>query len=82
MPEITTEAKPRPFSIGFVLRTTTKHMRKSIETSIRKTMERIPEFAGDRAKSEELFRTLAQLSAMKKNLDDFQNANPNDYQGA
>ena len=82
MPEITTEAKQRPFSIGFVLRTTTKHMRKAVETSIRKTMERIPEFADDRAKSEELFRTLARLSAMKKSLDDFQNANTSDFEGA
>ena len=81
MTAITTEAKPRPFSIGFVLRTTTKHMRKSVETSIRKTMDRIPEFADDRAKSEELFKTLARLSAIKKNLDDFQNANPSDFEG-
>ena len=82
MSEITTEAKSRPFSIGFVLRTTTKHMRKSVETSIRKTMDRIHEFANDREKSEELFKTLAQLHAIKKNLEDFQNANPDDFKGA
>jgi hypothetical protein len=62
----------RPFDMGYVLRTTVKHIRKSIEISIRKTFERIPEFANDREKSEEIFKTLAMLHSMKKQVDDFQ----------
>jgi hypothetical protein len=62
----------KPFSIGFVLRTTAKHMRKSIDISIRKTFGRVSEFADDQSKSEEIFRTLAQLHMMRKELDDFQ----------
>lgn len=61
-----------PFSMGYVLRTTAKHMRKSIDISIRKTFERMPEFAEDPAKSTEVFRTLASLHTMRKQLDDFQ----------
>jgi hypothetical protein len=62
-----------PFSMGYVLRTTAKHMRKSIDISIRKTGERIAEFgeAGDSPKSREVFETLSVLHIMRKQLDDF-----------
>jgi hypothetical protein len=66
------EIVERPFSMGYVLRTTAKHMRKSIDISIRKTFARVGEFADDRAKSEEIFKTLSYLHTMRKNLDDFQ----------
>lgn len=62
----------KPFSKGYVLRTTAKHMRKSIDISIRKTFERVAEFANNREKSEEVFRTLSVLHDMRKQLDDFQ----------
>lgn len=65
--------------MGYVLRTTAKHMRKSIDISIRKTYERIKEFEGDQAKSQEIFKTLAQLHAMRKQLDDFQLANKEQF---
>ena len=71
----------RPFSIGYVLRTTAKHMRKSIDISIRKTFDRIAEFDGNKEKSEEVFKTLAQLHEMRKQLDDFQAANSEDFKG-
>ena len=67
--------KQKPFSTGYVLRTTAKHMRKSIDISIRKTFDRIPEFAEDKEKSAEVFKTLAFLHTMRKNLDDFQALN-------
>jgi hypothetical protein len=38
------ELDSKPFSKAFVLRVTAKHMRKSIDISIRKTFERIAEF--------------------------------------
>ncbi len=69
----------KPFSIGYVLRTTAKHMRKSIDISIRKTFERVAEFADDREKSEEIFRTLSYLHTMRKNLDDFQKVNTDTF---
>lgn len=71
----------KPFSCGYVLRTTTKHMRKSIEISIRKTFERIAEFADDQQKSQEVFKTLATLHSMKKQLDEFQINNPEEFKG-
>ena len=42
----------KPFSIDYVLKTTARHMRKSIDISIRKTFERIEEFEKDSKKSD------------------------------
>lgn len=71
----------RPFSIGYVLRTTAKHMRKSIDISIRKTFDRVAEFSDDRDKSEEVFKTLSILHQMRKQLDDFQSENSDKFKG-
>ena len=71
----------RPFSQGFVLRTTAKHMRKSIDISIRKTFERVAEFDGDQEKSREVFETLSVLHKMRKQLDDFQASNSTTFKG-
>ena len=57
-------------------------MRKSIDISIRKTFERIKEFDGNQEKSQEVFNTLAHLHAMRKQLDDFQQANQDQFRGA
>ncbi len=75
------EPAQKPFSIGYVLRTTSKHMRKSVDISIRKTLERIAEFEDDKAKSEEVLRTISALHAMRKQLDDFQAAFADDFKG-
>lgn len=75
------EQKMRPFSQGYVLRTTAKHMRKSIDISIRKTFERVAEFADDRNKSQEVFQTLSFLHTLRKQLDDFQKENSNQFKG-
>lgn len=69
----------KPFSMGYVLRATAKHMRKSIDISIRKTFERIKEFEGDQQKSQEVFETLSKLHMMRKQLDDFQLANQENF---
>ena len=71
----------RPFSQGFVLRTTAKHMRKSIDISIRKTFERVAEFADNQEKSREVFETLSVLHTMRKQLDDFQASNSTTFKG-
>lgn len=68
-------AETKPFSRGYVLRTTSKHIRKDIDISIRKTFERVSEFAEDEVKSREIFMTLSVLHRMRKDLDDFQAKN-------
>ena len=67
--------KEKPFSMGYVLRTTAKHMRKSIDISIRKTFERMSEFPAGSDRADEVFKTLAHLKKKKKTLDDFQAIN-------
>lgn len=76
-----TEKLDKPFSMGYVLRTTAKHMRKSIDISIRKTFERVSEFSDDQEKSQEVFETLAQLHAMRKQIDDFQVMHKDKFKG-
>lgn len=65
----------KPFSIEYVIRTTVRNMRKNVDLSIRKTFERLPEFAGDEVKSKEVFDTLAKLHGIRKNLDEYQKIN-------
>jgi len=72
-----TEQAEKPFSFDYVARTTIKHMRKCVDTSIKKTMDRLPEFAGDQSRSQEVFKTLTYLHGMKKSLDEFQSASTN-----
>ena len=69
----------RPFNQGFVLRATARHMRRCIDISIRKTFERVAEFADDPAKSREVFQTLSNLHTMRKQLDDFQEQNAAEF---
>jgi len=77
-----TEVLEKPFSTGYVLKTTAKHMRKSIDISIRKTFERIKEFQPDTQKAKDVFFTLSVLHQMRKNLDDFQAANAEDFKNS
>ena len=67
--------------MGYVLRATAKHMRKSIDISIRKTFERVAEFADDQEKSREVFNTLSFLHTMRKQLDDFQKQYSENFKG-
>jgi len=71
----------KPFSMGYVLRTTAKHMRKSVDISIRKTFERVAEFDGNKEKSQEVFQTLSALHKMRKQLDDFQLQHQDQFRG-
>jgi hypothetical protein len=68
------ENEEKPFSMAYVLKATAKHMRKSIDISIRKTNERWPEFA-ETPKSKEVMQTLMVLHNMRTNLDNFQRDN-------
>lgn len=69
----------KPFSKSYVLRTTAKHMRQSIDISIRKTFDRIQEFDSNKDKSVEIFETLSVLHQMRKALDDFQFVNKEQF---
>jgi hypothetical protein len=64
-----------PFSMAFVLKTTARHMRRSIDISIRKTYDRLPEFKDDQVIVMEIMKTLDVLHRQRKMLDDFQEAN-------
>ena len=70
-----------PFSQSFVLRTTAKHMRKSIDISIRKTFARIAEFDGNQEKSKEIFQTLSVLHSLRAQLDEFQSQHKEEFRG-
>jgi hypothetical protein len=70
-----------PFTKGYVLRVTTKHLRKSIDISIRKTFGRVKEFADDQDKSREVFETLAVLHQLRNALDEFQRVNSDEFKG-
>ena len=79
------ENTEKPFSIEYVVMTTARHMLKSIDTSIKKTLERIQEFDGNREKSEEIFKTLSVLHMMKRDVEQYSNAltsNTSDSTGA
>jgi hypothetical protein len=66
-----------PFSKSFVMRTTFRHMTRSIDISIRKTFERFQDFDNDSKAGREIMETLSVLHTVRKILDDFQVANPN-----
>jgi hypothetical protein len=71
----------KPFSQSYVLRTTAKHMRKSIDISIRKTFERIKDFDGNQEKSKEVFETLAKLHSLRSKIEDFQLQHQESFKG-
>lgn len=82
IPTKTPNGVAKPFSQGYVLRTTTKHMLKSVDVSISKTFERIAEFDGNQQKSQEVFRTLSMLHTLRKAIDDFQSEYKEEFTGA
>lgn len=64
-----------PFSKAYVLKTTTRHMRRSIDISIRKSFDRMTDFVEDGPKKTEIMETLSVLHTMRKLVDDFQEQN-------
>jgi hypothetical protein len=79
------------FSMAYVLKSTMINMRKSIEFSIGKTLDRLPQFIGKPEASVEVFTTLQVLHALKKQVDKFEidtltkgnlNASPDNEKGA
>ena len=70
------EIKKYPFSKAFVMNTTLRHMRKSIDISINKTFARMPEFEKNSVDAEEILSTLGALHILRQMMDDFQSHNP------
>lgn len=67
-----TEERSVPFDKSFVLSTTVRHMRKSIDISISKTFDRMSEFVENQDKKIEAMETLDVLHKMRKLLEDFE----------
>jgi len=65
----------KPFSKTFVMRTTFRHMRRSVDISIRKSFERFQDFDNDSEMGQEIMETLDVLHKVRKLLDDFQSNN-------
>ena len=68
------DEKP-PFSKAYVLKTTTRHMRRSTDISIRKTFDRMADFGDNGDKRMEIMETLDCLHKLRKLVDDFQEHN-------
>ena len=66
----------KPFSKTFVMRTTFRHMRRSVDISIRKSFERFQDFDNESHMGKEIMETLSVLHTVRKMLDDFQANNP------
>lgn len=64
-----------PFSKSFVMKTTFRHMRRSVDISIRKSFERFQDFDKDSEVGREIMETLSVLHTVRKVLDDFQENN-------
>ena len=58
------------------MRTTFRHMRRSVDISIRKTFERFKDFDQNSQTGREIMETLSTLHTVRKLLDDFQAHNP------
>jgi len=64
-----------PFSKSFVMKTTFRHMRRSVDISIRKSFERFQDFDKNSEAGKEIMETLSVLHTVRKVLDDFQENN-------
>lgn len=56
------------FDKSYVLQVTREHMLKAVERSIEKTTARFPEFAAHPEKSREVFETMTELQAIRKQI--------------
>jgi hypothetical protein len=65
----------QPFNKYYVLRITSLHIKKSIDTSIRKTYDRLK----DVENKQEVFETLDVLHKIRKMMEDFESNNKHLY---
>lgn len=71
----------RPFSREFVLNKTADYMERTVETSIRKALDKVAEYADDQAKSQEIFQTLAELHSIRKVVQSLRVSKPQATKG-
>jgi predicted component of type VI protein secretion system len=64
--------RTKPFSKGFVILATLKHVKRSIDISISKTIARVEDFDGDSVKSKEVLETLSELYSMRKSIENLE----------
>jgi len=69
----------KPFTMSYVLKATTKHVRRCIDISIRKTSARWKEFPDDSDKQREITITLMRLHDLRTLLDNYQKAHLEDF---
>jgi hypothetical protein len=69
-----------PFSKSFVVKTTMKHMKRSIEISISKSFDRLRDVDNESVLGKEIIETLSVLHVMKKMLDEFESNNTHLFQ--
>ena len=65
-----------PFSMSFVMKATFRHMRRSLDISINKSIKRLQDFEGDNSKGIEIMETVKVLQTVREMLDDFEAHNP------
>jgi hypothetical protein len=65
---------PRKFHSNFVLRVTFKRMLFNIDTSIKKTFDRIQEFENHPELSNEVFKALSKLNYLQTQIQNLQKA--------
>jgi len=66
----------KPFNKYYVLRITSLHIKKSVDTSIRKTYDRLK----DVEDKQQVFETLDVLHKIRKMMEDFESNNKHLYQ--
>jgi hypothetical protein len=83
-PVVSTTKEPAPFDAEFVLKVTLRNltpaikrvqqavdsMYRTVDRSVEKTLSRVPEFEGNIEKSNEIFKALSDLQAIRKQLDE------------
>jgi hypothetical protein len=65
-------ARIKPFSKDFVILATLKHVKRSVDISISKTIDRVSDFDGNPEKSSEVLLTLTELYAMRKGVENLE----------
>ena len=61
----------KPFTLEWTVNKTVERLLKSVDFSLNKVVERIAEFQGDSAKSEEILRTISLLSALRTAIENY-----------
>jgi hypothetical protein len=64
-----------PYTKSFVVKTTLRHMKKSIDISVSKSLERLKDVDNQSIHGKEVLETLSVLHTMRKLVDEFEAQN-------